>query len=560
MTSNPPSTRPFLILVDDDPAVLGAVERDMRSRYGEDYAVLCSDSGPAAVQLVKDLKRRGSEVALFLVDQRMPLMTGLEFLTEVREIYPAARRVLLTAFSDTSVAIQGINQIGLHHYLVKPWHPPEEKLYPTIDEQLNDWNMARPPVGEEVVRVLGHRWSSLGTQIKEFLAGNGVPYRYLDLDRDEEARELIAALDEEPALPAVVFPDGSVLARPTARQLADKTGLATAATGTRVHDLIIIGAGPAGLAAAVYGSSEGLDTVVIERWAIGGQAGTSARIENYLGFPGGISGSELAQRAFAQARRFNAEILTAVEATEIRLEEPTRVVMLGDGTELRARSVLIATGMTIRTIDAPGFEKLRGAGVYYGATRSEAANFKGENVLVVGGANSAGQAALMLAQHAAKVTIAVRAASLSEKMSAYLIDQINATDNIEVLTGTEIVEAAGEEHLTEVTVADRDSGERRMLPVSGMFLFIGAVPHTDFLRGLVRLNEAGFVLTGPDLVTGGAPPPGWPLKRLPYMLETSVPGIFAAGDVKHGSIRRVAAAVGAGSASLTFVHEYLASV
>jgi thioredoxin reductase (NADPH) len=358
----------------------------------------------------------------------------------------------------------------------------------------------------------------------------------------------------------VVFPDGSVLARPTARQLADKTGMATAATGARVHDLVIIGAGPAGLAAAVYGSSEGLDTVVVERWAIGGQAGTSNRIENYLGFPGGISGSDLAQRAFAQARRFNAEILTAVEATGIRLEEPTRVVMLGDGTELRARSVLIATGMTIRTIDAPGFEKLRGAGVYYGATRSEAANFKGEKVLVVGGANSAGQAALMLAQHAEKVTIVVRADSLAEKMSAYLIDQIDATANIDVLTGTEIAEAAGEEHLTEVTVVDRSNGERRVLPASGMFLFIGAVPHTDFLQGLVRLNEAGFVLAGPDLVTGGAPPPGWPLKRLPYMLETSVPGIFAAGDVKHGSIRRVAAAVGAGSASLTFVHEYLASV
>lgn len=554
------SIRPYLLLVDDDPAVLAAVERDMRSRYGKDFAVLSSGSGGAALQLVKDLKRRGSDIALFLVDQRMPDMTGLEFLGEVRDIYPSARRVLLTAFSDTSVAIQGINDIGLHHYLVKPWHPPEEKLYPTIDEQLNDWAAARPPSSEEVVRVLGHRWSELGTQIKEFLAGNGVPYRYLDLDRDEEARQLLAALDEEPALPAVAFPDGSLLARPTVRQLAEKTGLATVATGARVHDLVIIGAGPAGLAAAVYGSSEGLDTVVVERWAIGGQAGTSSRIENYLGFPGGISGSDLAQRAFAQARRFNAEILTAAEATGIRLEEPTRIVMLGDATELRARAVLVTTGMTIKTIEAPGFEKFRGAGVYYGATASEANSFKGERVLVVGGANSAGQAAIMLARYAEQVTIVVRAASLAEKMSAYLIDQIMATPNIDVITDTEIVEALGEEHLTEVTVKDRHTGETRTLPATGMFLFIGAVPHSDFLRGIVQLNDAGFVLTGPDLLTAGTPPPGWPLKRIPYMLETSVPGIFAAGDVKHGSIRRVAAAVGAGSASLTFIHEYLASV
>lgn len=560
MTSQTPSSHPYLILVDDDPSVLGAVERDIRARYGKDYEVLTSGSGEAALELVKGLKRRGSEVALFLVDQRMPGMSGIELLGETRDIYPLARKVLLTAFSDTSVAIQGINEVGLHHYLVKPWHPPEEKLYPTIDEQLNDWVASRPPGGEDVVRVLGHRWSELGTQIKEFLAGNGVPYRYLDLDRDAEARELLAALDEEPALPAVVLTDGAVLARPTARELAERIGLATVATGTRVHDLVIIGAGPAGLAAAVYGSSEGLDTVVVERWAVGGQAGTSSRIENYLGFPSGISGGELARRAVDQARRFNAEILTAVEACAIRLEEPVRVVTLGDGTELRARALLITTGMTQRTIDAPGFEKLRGAGVYYGATMSEASSFKGEKVFVVGGANSAGQAAIMLARHAETVTIVVRAESLAEKMSAYLIDQIVATPNIEVMTAVEVTEAAGEDHLTEVSVVDKRTGESRRLPASGLFLFIGAVPHTDFVKGLVELNDAGFILTGPDLIRGDSPPPGWPLKRLPYMLETSVPGIFAAGDVRNGSIRRVAAAVGAGSACLTFIHEYLASV
>ena len=560
MTSSPsPPSRPFFLLVDDDPNVLSAVQRDIRARYGSRFDVVALSSGRDALEATRELKRRGGEVAVFLVDQRMPNMTGLEFLEQAMEVYPQARRVLLTAFSDTSVAIQGINQIGLHHYFVKPWDPPEEKLYPTLDEVLDDWQAIRPPPADETVRVLGHRWSAHATQMKEFLGGNRIPYRMLDLDRDSEARELLAALDEESALPAAVLPDGTVLARPTPRQLAEAVGLPVTYAGTAVRDLVIIGGGPAGLAAAVYGASEGLDTVLVERFAIGGQAGTSSRIENYLGFPGGISGTDLARKAHDQARKFGAEILTAAEATSIRLEEPIRSVCLADGTEIRARAVLVATGMTVRTIDAPGFDRLDYAGVYHGATPSEANSFKGEEVAVIGGANSAGQAALMLSRTAAHVTIVVRAPTLEAKMSTYLVDQIRATPNIEVLTGSQVVEALGEDHLTGMVIA-REDGTRQTRPVAGLFILIGAVPHTGFLRGVVQLNEAGFVLTGPDLVTDGRPPPGWPLKRLQYMLETSVPGIFAAGDVRQGSIRRVAAAVGSGAASMTFIHEYLATV
>ena len=559
MTSSSPASHPFFILVDDDPNVLAAIQRDIRRQYGDRYDIIAFPSGPEALEATREIKRRGGDVAMFLVDQRMPEMTGLEFLGETIDIYPQARRVLLTAFSDTSVAIQGINEIGLHHYFVKPWDPPEEKLYPTLDELLDDWQASRPPPLDETVRILGHRWSALATQIKEFLGGNRVPYRMLDLDRDSEAKELLAALDEEPALPAAILPNGTVLARPTPRQLAEAVGLPVAATGTAVRDLVIIGGGPAGLAAAVYGASEGLDTVLVERFAIGGQAGTSSRIENYLGFPGGISGSELARKAYDQARKFGAEILTAAEAASIRLEEPLRAVCLADGTEIRTRAILVATGMTVKTIDAPGFDRFNYAGIYYGATPSEANSFKGEEVAIVGGANSAGQAALLLSRTAANVTLVVRASSLEAKMSTYLIDQIRATPNIEVLTNAEVVEALGENHLTGMVIAYKD-GRRETRPVSGLFMLIGAVPHTEFLRGVVQLNDAGFVLTGPDLVEDGKPPPGWPLKRLPFMLETSVPGIFAAGDVRQGSIRRVAAAVGSGAASMTFIHEYLASV
>ncbi|HEX2155152.1 MAG TPA: FAD-dependent oxidoreductase [Acidimicrobiia bacterium] len=560
-TTTPPRTsRPFMVLADDDPSVLSAIERDMRNRYAESYDIVSAPTGESALDLARELKRRGAEVALFLVDQRMPGMNGLELLQESQKLFPDSRRVLLTAFSETSVAIQAINEVGLHHYLVKPWHPPEEELYPTLDDLLADWQANRPPPTDHLVRVLGHRWSPVGSQIKEFLAGNRVPYRFLDLDRDSEAEELLAALDPDAALPAVVLPDGAVLPRPSARELAERTGLTVAATGVRVHDLVILGAGPAGLAAAVYGSSEGLDTVVVERWTVGGQAGTSSRIENYLGFPGGISGSELARKAHDQALRFNAEILAAAEAVAIRREEPISAVCLADGTELRARSVLVATGMTQRTIQAPGFERLTGAGVYYGATNSEISSFKGERAFVVGGANSAGQAAVKLASVAESVTIVVRASDLAAKMSAYLVDQIASTSNIHLMTDAEVVKAEGDDRLTAVVVRNNVTGEETTHPASGMFILIGAVPHTEFLKGVVELNESGFVLTGPDLVSDGKPPPGWHLKRLPYMLETSAPGIFAAGDVRNGSIRRVAAAVGSGAASVTFIHEYLSTV
>ncbi|MFP3914497.1 MAG: FAD-dependent oxidoreductase [Actinomycetota bacterium] len=560
MAASSTQSRPFMVLVDDDPSVLSAVTRDVRARYGESYDVVSVPSGQDALDTLRELKRRGADVALILADQRMPGMTGIELFAQAADVYPRARRVLLTAFSDTSVAIQGINDVGLHHYFVKPWHPPEDRLYPILDELLDDWVASRPPTGEEVVRVLGHRWSELGVQLKDFLAGNRIPYRFLDLDREQEALELLSALDGEPPLPAVVLTDGRVLGRPSVRDLAEKVGLKVAATDVRVHDLVIIGAGPAGLAAAVYGSSEGLDTVMVERWTVGGQAGTSSRIENYLGFPAGISGSDLTRKALDQALKFDTEVLTAAEAVAIRLEEPIRAVCLADGTELRTRAILVATGMTVKTIDAPGFDRLRGAGIYYGTAPSEVAGFKKERVFVVGGANSAGQAALKLAQHAEQVTMVVRAERLSAKMSAYLVDQIDATPNIDVLTSAEIVAAEGEDHLTGVVVEDRTRGETTTYPASGLFVLIGAVPHTDFLRGVVQLNPAGFVLTGPDLLTDGKPPVGWPLKRLPFMLETSVPGIFAAGDVRHGSIRRVAAAVGSGAASLTFIHEYLSTV
>lgn len=560
MGTSPTQSRPFLVLVDDDPTVLSAAQRDMRARYAEKYDVVTAGSGEAGLELARELKRRGSEVAVFMVDQRMPGMNGIEMLRQTSPIYPYARRVLLTAFSDTSVAIQGINQVGLHHYFVKPWHPPEERLYPILDELLDDWRAESPPQSHEVARVLSHRWSARGAEVKEFLAGNRVPYRMLDLDRDSEARELLAAFDQEPALPAVVFEDGSVLGRPTARELAEKLGFTVTTSGDRVHDLVIVGAGPAGLAAAVYASSEGLDTVLVERFAAGGQAGTSSMIENYLGFPQGVSGSDLARKALDQALKFKTEVLTAAEARSIRLEEPIRNVCLEDQTELRSRAVLITTGMNVKTIDRPGFDRLHNSGVYYGAAGSEVNSYEDEDVVVVGGANSAGQAALKLSTVARSVKMVVRGEALSAKMSAYLVDQIETTPSIQVLTASEVLEAEGDSHLTGIVVQDRKTGEKVRHSATGMFIFIGAIPHSDLVRGVVELNEAGFILTGPDLIVDGKPPPSWPLKRSPYMLETSVPGIFAAGDVRQGSIRRVAAAAGAGAASLTFIHEYLSTV
>ena len=548
-------SKPIILAVDDDPPVLASVQRDLRSRYAETYRVMAAPGGPAALSIVEELKRRGDDLALLLVDQRMPELEGIDLLEKTLPFYPDAKRVLLTAYADTEAAISAINKVGLDHYLMKPWDPPEDTLYPILDDLLGDWMAANPP-GFDGIRILGQRWSPLTYELKDFLALNRIPYRFLDVERDAEAKSVLEALGDVD-LPAVTFPDGSFLSRPDRRTVAERIGLqVTAEAG--LYDLVIVGAGPAGLAAAVYGASEGLRTAVIERQATGGQAGTSSRIENYLGFPNGISGSDLARRAHAQARKFGAEVLTAIEATGVRVDGLTKLVDLSDGSEIAAKAVLITSGMTVRTLNVPGYERFTGAGVYYGASVSEAANFQGEEVFVIGGANSAGQGAMMFSRFASRVTMVVRAESLGEKMSQYLVDQIEATPNIEVMTGTGVIEVVGEDHV-EAIILSKD-GEEKQVPAAGIFIFVGAVPHTAFVKGLVAMNRQGFILTGPDLMVDGKRPKGWPLERDPYLQETSVPGIFAAGDVRHGVIRRVASAVGQGSVCISFIHEYLASV
>ena len=566
-SSAPPPARaakPVLLAVDDDPQVLAAIRKDLRDRYAKDYRIVAAGGGPEAVSAVEELHRRGDEVALFLVDERMPELTGTEFLLAAKPHYPDARKVLLTAYADTDAAIRSINEVGLDHYLLKPWDPREDQLYPVLDDLLDDWWAGRP-ARFDGIRVVGARWSPASHEIKDFLARNQVPYRFLDVDRDPEAASLLAAAgDEAPLLPMLFLPDGQTLSRPDPPTLARTIGLHVTADAP-FYDLVIVGAGPAGLAAAVYGASEGLRVAVIERQATGGQAGTSSRIENYLGFPKGIAGSDLARRATAQARRLGAEILTAVQASAVRVEEPARVVTLADGAELSCHALLVATGMRVRELDDESCRLLTGAGVFYGATLAEAASYQGEQVVVVGGANSAGQAAMMFSRFAERVTVLVRAGSIEAGMSRYLIDQIAATPNIEVLTSSAVAAARGGEHLEEVVVRDIDSGVQTTRKATGMFVFIGAVPHSELVRGVVATNAAGFVLTGPDICAPGIRPVlrphrQWPLEREPYLLETSVPGIFAAGDVRHGAVRRVASAVGQGSHCVTFVHQYLATV
>jgi thioredoxin reductase (NADPH) len=558
------ANKPVLFAIDDDPEVLRAVERDLRRRYargrnGDGYRVLRANSADSALDTLGQLKLRGDSVALFLVDQRMPRTTGVEFLEETRDLYPEAKKVLLTAYADTDAAIKAINDIGLDYYLQKPWDPPEENLYPVLDDLLGDWRSHyRPPF--EGIRVVGNRWSPGSHAIKDFLARNRVPYQWQDVEVSEEAWQLVSQADGgEPRLPLVVFPDGTYLEAPENVEVAEKVGLRTRAERP-FYDLIIVGGGPSGLAAAVYGASEGLKTVLIEREAPGGQAGTSSRIENYLGFPAGLSGADLSQRAVAQARRFEVEILTPQEVAEVRVEDPYRVVRLADDTEISCHALLITTGVSYRKLEVPGVKRLAGAGVYYGAAMTEALSCKDEDVYIVGGANSAGQAAMYFSQHARKVVILCRSGDLRKGMSEYLVKQIEDTPNIEVRVNSGVAEAFGEDHLERLTIKNSKTGEEETASARSLFIFIGAAPKTEWLDGVVERDERGFILSGPDLIRDGKRPKNWTEDRDPYLLETSVPGIFVAGDVRYGSVKRVASGVGEGSIAVQFIHRYLAKV
>jgi thioredoxin reductase (NADPH) len=551
--------KPVILAVDDDPQVLRAVERDLRRKYAREYRVLRADSGESALDTLGKLKLRGDPVALFLVDQRMPRMTGVEFLEKAVEVFPEAKRDLQTAYADTDAAIRAINEVGLDYYLQKPWDPPEEHLYPILDDQLEEWISGfRPPF--EGLRVVGNRWSSDSHRLRDFLARNRVSYRWLDVEGSDEARRILEQLDHGAfKLPVVVLEDGSHIEAPANREVAEKIGLKTRAERP-FYDLIIVGAGPAGLAAAVYGASEGLRTVLIEREVPGGQAGTSSKIENYLGFHSGIAGGELSRRAVAQAKRFGVEILTPQEVRSVRVEDRYRVVTLADGTELSGDVLLIATGVSYRKLDVPGVERLTGAGVYYGAAITEALSCHDDDVYIVGGANSAGQAAMYLSQFARSVTLLVRGDSLDRSMSRYLIDEIEARDNIHVRLNSGVARVDGEQNLETVTIRETTSGKEDTIPAAGLFIFIGALPGTDWLDGIVKRDERGFILSGPDLMQDGKRPQGWRLDRDPYLLETNVPGMFVAGDVRHGSVKRVASGVGEGSIAVQFVHQYMREV
>ena len=546
------ASRPAIIAVDDDPAVIRSVERDLRARYAEEYRVLAASSGPEALEIVTELTRRGDAVALFVVDQRMPDMTGIELLREALPLQPDAKRVLLTAYADTEVAITAINQIGLDHYILKPWDPPDERLYPILDDLLADWTASHPPAFEGL-RLLAGRWAPRGHEIRDYLTRNQVPYAWLD-PTDEDGARVAATIEGEvdPATPVVITADGRVLHDPPNTALADAIGLVTRASRP-FYDLLIVGAGPAGLAAAVYGASEGLKTLLVEREAPGGQAGTTSRIDNYLGFPSGLSGADLARRAFAQARRLGAEVLSSHEAAAIRREDPYRYVVLDDGSELSCQTVVVATGVAYRQLDVPNAGALVGRGVYYGAATTEALLYRDSEVVVIGGGNSAGQATVHLSRFASRVHLVVRGERLEASMSTYLVDQIAALENVTVHTHTEVAAFEGGEHLERATFTAPDA--ELALDVSAAFIFVGQQPRTTWLEGCLARDERGFILTGSD-VEGG----GWNLQRPPFLLEASLPGIFAAGDVRHRSVKRIASAVGEGSMAVQFVHQYLAGL
>jgi thioredoxin reductase (NADPH) len=545
-----PERRPAIVAVDDEPAVLAAVARDLRRGFGERFRVMRAASGPEALGLLRQLRTRGDLVALLIADQRMPGMPGTDYLVEARKLVPDAKRVLLTAYADTEAAIAAINDVALDYYLLKPWDPPEEQLFPVVEDLLTTWE-AGAALQSGGVRIVGHRFSKESHDLRDFLARNQVPARWLDVERDGEARELLKIADvDDDRLPVALLEDGSVLERPTVLELAERLGVSGHATQEH-YDLVVVGGGPAGLGAAVYGASEGLRTVMVEREAPGGQAGQSSRIENYLGFPAGLSGSDLARRATDQARRLGAELLTLQDAVGLRVEGAGRLVELSDGGTLSASCVLIASGVSYRQIDAPGFRALTGAGVYYGAAMTEARSCADQHVVVIGGANSAGQAAVYFSRYARRVTMLVRGDSLHRSMSQYLVDQIGALRNIEVRTEATAIAADGEGgRLRRLIVRDGDGEEA--LEVDACFVFIGASPRTDWLDGVLARDERGFILAGVD-----AQAAGWPLKRDPYLLETTVPGVFVAGDVRARSIKRVASAVGEGSMAVSLIHEYL---
>jgi thioredoxin reductase (NADPH) len=553
--------KPILLSVDDDADVLRAIERDLRSKYGAGYRVLASDSPEQALDLLKQLKVRNDSVALLLADQRMPKMDGVGFLREAMHIFPEAKRALLTAYADTNAAIGAINQANINYFFMKPWDPPEEHLYPQLDDLLDDWQASYRPTFQGI-RVLGTRWSPRSYELRDFLARNHVPYQWIDVEHsanDPETKRLLGALGPEAtSLPVVLFPDGTKLLESVPADVAQKVGLRTRAQ-TSFYDLAIIGGGPAGLAAAVYGASEGLHTVIIEREAPGGQAGMSSRIENYLGFPNGLSGGDLARRAVVQAQRFGVEILSQ-EAVGARTEGSYRIVKLADGNEISCHALMIATGVQWRRLDAPGIDRLQGAGIYYGGGSTEALSCKGEIVYVVGGANSAGQAAMNFSRYAERVVILVRGSSLASTMSRYLIDQIEQTPNIQLWKHASVSEAHGETHLEEISVLCSDTNKIERAPASAMFIFIGALPRTDWVGDLVERDNRGFILTGPDLIWEGKRPKGWSLERDPFLLETNIPGVFAVGDVRHGSVKRVASSVGEGSVAVQFIHQYLSKV
>ena len=557
--------KPVILTVDDDVPVLRAIERDLRARYGKEHRVVAASSGAEALEAVRQLTLRGSVISLFVIDQRMPSMTGIEFLSQAIELQPDAKRVLLTAYADTDVAIKAINEIRLDHYILKPWDPPEERLYPVTDDLLADWTSTfRPSI--EGLRLLAGRWAPGGHVIRDYLTRNQVPYQWIDPEEDDEGRRVAATLVEahpdmapiEASVPIVIFPDGTALRDPVTRDIAERVGLQTRAA-LPFYDLVIVGGGPAGLAAAVYGASEGLKTILIEREAPGGQAGTTSRIENYLGFPAGLTGGDLARRALAQARRLGAEILSPQDVTGIRRDDPYRVVTLADESEISCQTALVATGVSYRKLDLPRAAELAGAGIYYGAATTEAVLYRDAEVGVMGGGNSAGQAAVHLSRYAKRVSLIIRGAENSG-MSQYLIDQMAAIENIEVRLSSSITEVRGETHLTGATLTGPEGSEE--LDVAALFIFIGQQPRTEWLEGTVERDTGGFVLTGQNLLEDGKRknPIGWGLNREPFLLESSMPGVFVAGDVRHRSVKRIASAVGEGSMAVQFVHQYLATL